>query len=290
MGFIIVHLILTIIYGIPTIVIQKQLGLAKVIIIFFVPYIGIFLILICDIFTFIKRKRVHDYSHLLINNEEEGRLLYYESSNSWLAPINDLLTISNKSIRRTAIINILKKDSINYVSQLKLALENEDTETAHYAAAALVELKSKNDNIISENQKVYLENKDNEEICNEFIESLYEYIELDILDEITLINYSNMLIECFKDMEKKEWKIPFKTFNNYCLVLQKINYVDREQEYKKFKENFKSHEEPYLLLLRYYFINKDKNSLEQIIKELKDSNVIFSTRLLQMIRFYNNGA
>src|SRR4030042_1776780 len=70
-------------------------------------------------------------------------LIYFEESVDFekeinTVPLEDSLNFSDNKSKRAYLIYILKKDFISHIKGLQKAIKSQDTETSHYAAAALV--------------------------------------------------------------------------------------------------------------------------------------------------------
>lgn len=57
-----------------------------------------------------------------------------------VVPIEDAMVISNNTEKRTLLLNQLKKDMLNSYRSLLVAENDEDSESAHYVAAAKMEV------------------------------------------------------------------------------------------------------------------------------------------------------
>ena len=54
-----------------------------------------------------------------------------------MVSIEEALEVTDKKSLRTFMMNVIRGDYRKYLSSISLALNNEDTETAHYAASIL---------------------------------------------------------------------------------------------------------------------------------------------------------
>src|SRR4051812_19179699 len=124
-------------------------GLIKTVLITFFPVIGLLLVL-----YLFKPIKVHpatentnhlemaDFSFPVnqVNVEKEINFV----------PIQDALLLNDNQTKRKLLIHSLKENSIQNTSILTNALQNEDTETSHYAATAIMEMKRKLQNSLQE--------------------------------------------------------------------------------------------------------------------------------------------
>ena len=105
-----------------------------------------------------------------------------------MLPIEEVLTVSTTKDRREAMINLLKTDISENLGLVRKAVENEDPETAHYAASALTDIMSKFTAEINRLQAIYDSDRANQEINEEYIDTV-----LRILDSGALLGVEEMM-------------------------------------------------------------------------------------------------
>jgi len=106
-----------------------------------------------------------------------------------IVPLEDSLIFNEDKIKRSYLIHILKKDFVSHIKGLKKALENDDTETSHYAAAALMEIKNQFELMIQSAGKRYERDKDDVSVLQEYIDILKKYLNSDVPDKVDYFRY-----------------------------------------------------------------------------------------------------
>ena len=258
-----------------------------------IPFLGIIYILFIYLFKlFIKS----DNGQYLIDKENEYdrniSLLIREAelkNKKDLIPIEDALNLNDHNIKRNLVIEMLKEDSYKYLEFLLKALKDEDSETSHYAATAITQLKSKLTVAIQDMEVEYYKNSKNKEVSKEYIKALKECIDSNLIDkkERTRLTYSYKLAleNYIRDIEDDE---------NYLNELIKI-YIDIKNYDKailysyKYMKKFVQSYKPYMFLLEVYYTLNDKKNFEKVIKSLRESDIKLDKEGLDILRFWIEG-
>ncbi|NFN85637.1 hypothetical protein FDF31_02090 [Clostridium sporogenes] len=214
---------------------------------------------------------------------------FYLSKNMEVIPIEDALVLNDEKIKKSLIINVLKSDSYKYLDFLKEAIRDEDTETSHYAATAVTEVKRKLTLAIQEFKEKYQKNKTDLTIIKAYADALKKYNDSGLLDK----NAYQKNLSTYKDLLEKI--IEMETADEYlyeeiinCYIILKD--FERAIEYcNQYFENFKKSEKPYLLIMKIYFINKNRTKFNKVLRKLRESNIILNRDSLNLIKFWLEG-
>ncbi len=258
-----------------------------------IPFLGIIYILFIYLFKFFIKSENGQY---LIDKENEYdrniSLLIREAelkNKKDLIPIEDALNLNDHTIKRNLVIEMLKEDSYKYLEFLLKALKDEDSETSHYAATAITQLKSKLTVAIQDMEVNYYKNSKNKEISKEYIKALKECIESNLIDEKErkrlIYTYKLALENYLRDIEEDEIylneliKIYIDIKNYDKAIVYSYNYM------KKFVRSYK----PYMFLLEVYYTLNDKKNFEKVIKSLRESDIKLDKEGLDILRFWIEG-
>lgn len=291
--FLVFNLIISLLFALYLYKKEKTTAYIKFFIMFLLPLVGIVLFLIFEVYT--KLFKETDADKISMGDEKDLdfiSLLLTKSNVDKelnLIPIEDALILNDNATKRSLIIDALKGDTYKYIGFLKKALKDSDTETSHYAATAVTEIKGKLMLSLQELEARYEKSNGDVEYLKVYSDVLRKYILSGLLDEKTvrknMFLYSKLLgrilevsddIECYID-EKVNYDIKLKKYDEaekYCLI---------------YKEQFYKSERPYLLLLKLYYTKKDKKRFDEIISELRKSNVKIQQYSLRVLRFWLEG-
>jgi hypothetical protein len=243
-------------------------------VIFFLPVAGILFFIISGILA-----RIHNKSDSMIESyikyTKDQKHIYYEESIDFekeinTIPIDDSLEFSSNKSKRAYLIYILKKDFSRHVKGLQKAIKSPDTETSHYAASALMEIKKQAEIIIVNAGEKYEQNKNNIAVIEEYADILKKYLKSGLADKIDYENYLQKYSILLADL-----LLINKT--NELFFTEKINcdieLLDSEsalQYCDDFFSNFPNSEKPYLSLLKLYYMSGEaelfKNTLKGFMK------------------------
>ncbi len=206
-----------------------------------------------------------------------------------LVPLEETLIINDTKTKRQQLIDTLKKDSSKYIDMLKIALRDDDVETAHYAASAVSEIKRNLDLKIQAFSVQYEKNKADGELAKEYASVLEEYLESGLLDQYNSKKILHIYIQMLENMLKSR-KSDERYYSKLINALFEAGELDRAGNYcKVFLENNQT-EAAYLVNLKYYYLIKDKKSFYAVLEGLRKSPVKLSGKGLDIVRFWLEGA
>lgn len=288
----IIYLIVCLVYSALRYKKNRQDTWIRVIILLFFPVLGFLFLLILDIIhTHSKEKS--DYLELeseILKHSEGLANIYLKvdvEKEINIVPMEEALLLNDTGTRRKMLINMLKDDSISHIGILETALQNSDTETAHYAATAVVELKRKLQLDLQEMSVRFEENKTDVQAVQSYAEVLKRYVESSFLDDRTkkkyLFTYSFVLEQLLELTKEEE-----STF------IELINVLFENKEYPKavtYCEMFHAHhpksEMAYVMSLKLFYLMRDVTEFQKELLKMKQSPIRFSPQTLKLIRFWN---
>ncbi|WP_300260109.1 hypothetical protein [Clostridium sp.] len=255
-----------------------------------IPYVGFILllsILICKKLVstdhgieVLKRENKYEKSVSLLVRSAE---LDHKKD---LIPVEEALILNNNSIKRDLIKDVLKKDTYRYRNILLNALMDEDTETSHYAATAITQMKGKLTILIQKFEVEYEKDPKNQENADMFLKSIKDYIESNIVDSREVIKLKYMYKGLLEEY-KQTFEFTVDYFDELIKTCINLKEYKKALEYNcEFKEQFKDNIRPYILLLEIYYYLKDKESFNNVILEIRNSNLKLDNNSLDLLRFW----
>ncbi|MBC8062765.1 MAG: hypothetical protein H7Y18_19205 [Clostridiaceae bacterium] len=141
-----------------------------------------------------KEEKESSYISLVLRKSEIGK---WKS----IIPIEDALVLNDEEIKRNIMIDTLKGDAYKYLGFLKKALGDEDTETSHYAATAVMEVKRKLTlDIHRLGSKYDLENHKDPIINEAYAMALKKYTESGLLDKRAYTKYMRIYLKVLENI------------------------------------------------------------------------------------------
>lgn len=203
-------------------------------------------------------------------------------------PIEEVLTVSTTKDRREAMINLLKTDVSDSLSLIRKAVENEDPETAHYAASALTDVMGRFTGEVNQLQAAYDQDRTNREINEEYIDALLRILGSGALFGVEEMMYLYIYTGLVENLMQHH---PGAVTSEQCAMMVKALHKEgKSAEAEKWaelsREKWPDEEQAYLNIL-YIKYNLDKNEeFYQCLKELTGSGIPLSPRGLDIIRYW----
>lgn len=204
--------------------------------------------------------------------------------------IEEALLVSEYSARRAVMINLLKQDALNYMEILQKAINNEDTETSHYAVSAVMEMKRKLTVSIEELSLKYESNKEDVHTSRAYADVLHSYMKSGFLDERTLRKYKFTYILVLEQLISISPEDDFAYIEKVDAELEMGALLEAEQTALLYLDRFPHTEDAYLYLLKVYFYMKSYHKLQETLNLLKRSPLSLSNHALTLVRFWSEGA
>lgn len=213
-------------------------------------------------------------------DEERGRNM---------VSIEEALEVTDKKSLRTFMMNVIRGDYRKYLSSISLALNNEDTETAHYAASILQDVLGEfRENVQEKYQLSQMEDEQQVQHCIELIEYMNPILEQKILTNLE----QNSMIERMDEVLEKAWslepeKISSVVYEKLCARLMEIpDYEKCGKWAQRSMEQYPGVLSSYTCQLKLFFSNGDKENFFRVMNELKASDITIDKETLELIRIF----
>ncbi len=115
-------------------------------------------------------------------NEKNKEMILHQMPVKDMVPLEEALLINDPHKRRTLMMNILRSDPMQYLDLLLIARFNDDTETAHYATATIMELQRQFQLEIQQRQAELAQNEADKQKQREYVQYLSTYCESGLLE------------------------------------------------------------------------------------------------------------
>lgn len=270
---------------------NKQVLIMRMLVAGFLPIFGLLLLGITDVY---KRTSKKNANELML---ESDLLKLAEGSNIFrrtdlekemnIVPVEDILFLNDTSTRRKMLIDVLKEQTIWQIGTLETALQNEDSETVHYAAAALTEMRRNLQLQLQDLSVKYEENKQDLEVLRAYADVLKKYLDSSLIDQRTFVKYSytySFVLESLLDIYQEEESYFVDKIN--CELVNQ-SYEKAAQYCQLFREYHPESEQPYVMSLKRFFTIRDYAGFVAEMNRLKSSSVKISHATLMMIRYWN---
>lgn len=291
--FLAVHILICLIYfGVNLKFNGLQDSFSRFILVLFLPILGIiFLIISAIVDHAVKRTGGEMESYLKSIHKED--FIHFEDNVEFekeinTVPMQDSLQFNDNKTKRSYLIYILKKNLEGHIKSLKKALKNDDTETSHYAAAALMEIKKQFDIMIQKARENYEKEKENLEVVKHYADTLKKYLISEIDETIDRYEYLNRFSSLLEEILKKDRnnEVYFEDKISADISLQ--DYESAFKHCKDFIKNFPDSERPCISILKLFYTVKDYDSFFNILGEIKARKINTGGNLEKIINFWED--
>lgn len=236
----------------------------------------------------LKEKEV-DYANLSIDKtkKEFDQAIDKELELKTL-PMEEVLTVSTTKDRREAMINLLKTDVTDRLSLIRKAVENEDSETAHYAASALTDIFGKFTAELNRLQAAYDNDRTDLENNEEFIEVVLRFLNSGALFGVEEMRYMYLYTGLVENLVKHH---PEALTGEECAMMVKAYQQEgRSTEAEKWAEmsleRWPDEEQSYMNMLYIKYTLGKQEDFQKILKQLTESGIALSRKGLDIVRFW----
>lgn len=290
----IIHCIVCLIYFAVNLKLKGlQDSLYKLFIIFFLPVIGLLFFIVWAILNKIPNRSdsiVDSYLKYI----RDKKHIYYEEVVDFereinTVPLEDSLNYSDNKSKRAYLIYILKKDFVGHIKGLKKAIKSQDTETSHYAASALMEIRKQFEILLTNTGEEYQKNKDDISAIQEYVNTLKKYLKSGLADKIDYYNYLEKYSEILSELLSRHIKDEVYFVDKINCDLELRDYESAEDFGKRFFEYFPNSEKPFLALMKVYYLSRNVKSFANISKVLKHRKIGLTEYGEDVIKFWEGG-
>lgn len=286
----VIYYVAVVIYTLVLLILKRPSVLLQFLILVSVPFAGIAIVAALlwnsDKTTslpewLIRRQAVPESDWLIPDKEKEKNIV----------PFSDALYLNSSLLRRQLLIDMLKNEKNVHQDVLKQALQNDDTETAHYAAVALQKSKSETMGKLTELERRHAENPNDVVTLYEWKRELSQAIELEFLDPATesgLRRRHLMVLSKIQELTPSADLDIYRESLDAMMQLQ-ASKEELEQLALKIRTNFEPSEEQLLLLMKIAYLTKNKSSLGELVSSIRASSMTLSPQGLQQLRFWMQG-
>ena len=266
-------------------------ALCKTIIMILTPPFGVICFFVNFIISLFDRKSEIDYLELTFNREKKefAEQTDYETEKE-VVPLEEALIISDVQDKRRALLNVLKADVSNNMKSLVKALDNEDSETAHYAASALMDVLQKYSKQLSGLSVKYKENPEDADVNKEYADTTYEYISSGVLGEIEVKKYAHLYVELIDNLNKYHPDmIDTEQYRNVVECLLKIGKYDEADKWASLSiERQPNIEQSYLNSLNVKYKTEKWDEFKAVMDSMLKSGAQLSDKGIGIVRFWNS--
>ncbi len=206
-----------------------------------------------------------------------------------IVPVEEALAVSDKSSLRSLMLNVIRGDVQSSLAAIALALNSEDSETAHYAASVLQDqLNDFRVHVQKTFQKIEKEEGGGtgcEEKLLPYMNRVLEQRVFTQIEQKKLVQQMSQAGECL--FQKNRGKMTSQFYEWICLRLLETKDFERMEMWcDRAAEQYPEELSSFTCKLKLYFTSNQREKFFQTMKELKESEVVIDSETLELIRTF----
>lgn len=253
----------------------------------FLPVLGFIIYYIPQLLQRIFKMGKYDRDSLVNRLSIEGAIKHPSvASELNIVPVIDVMTVGKNTEKRTLLLDQLRKNLYGNYKEVLAAENDEDSESAHYIAAAKMEVYRSKQEEMSSLIKTYENNKQSEEAYHLMMSALEEFIESGLLSERERViyrrKYCSFVELQMNDKQDSLFQTELETYLCYLAEIESYEKVVNVWETMDIHS-----EKVYMEMLQLFYDKRDEAKFNECFQRLQsDSKVQLSAQGLEKVRFW----
>jgi len=269
---------------------KDNASITTLIVMILCPVLGPLFYLLSFVFRVLFFREPVDLEGVVFSKDKyKGVFRSQEERESNIISVEEAIEITNNKDLRRLMMNVVQGDIKNSLQAILLALNSEDTETAHYAASVLQDALNEF-RMTVENYRKKLRENDGKDLsfAPEAIEYMNGFLEQKIFPEVELKNFV-YIMETFGQIayEKDPYMLEDSMYEAICMRMLDIrDYDNCELWCTRSKKQYPDMLSTYTCQLKLYFNKRDRENFFRVVEEVKNSPVVLDRETLELIRVF----
>lgn len=264
-------------------------GLETAVVILLCPVAGVFCLAGAQLVNVFQRDQEPDYEHLSFRKDKRVSIRPADTEAAYyMTPFTDILRLGSSSEKRIALLRLLKQERHKTISYITDALGDEDTETSHYAASAVLSYTREQGGAITRLVEACREGKGGLETARLAAESIRDYLDSGTLSPWEKTGYERTIAEVMEAAVLAGEEEVRGT--DYRLLIRACRGMGEDpkalQWGKTYLERFPLDEGAYLALLPLYYGQGEREEFFSLLNRLKESEIMLSREGIAQLRFW----
>lgn len=291
--FLIGNAIVTLIYLLVAVFFRKtnrQLVYLRAVVMFLAPGVGTLLMFLGWFgYEYVFRKDV-DLSDVIFSKERERELVRTnEEQERNVVSLEEAIAVTEKSDLRALVMSVAQGDYQDSLHAISLALNSEDSETAHYAASILQDaLNDFRVRVQKGYAKLQKRDEELEEVGTQLLKYMNKVLSQKVFSDVEQKSFTNLMDSCAQIIfEEKTDCLSADLYEAVCLRLLEVKEYDKCEKWcKRGIEKYPNTLSAHTCLIKYYFNSEQREEFFAALDNLKQSSVIIDREALELIRAF----
>lgn len=207
-----------------------------------------------------------------------------------IIPLEEAILVNEKKDLRMVMMNVIKEDFRSCLASITLALDSEDSEASHYAAAVLSDELNKFRIYV---QRLWKQMQEEDAGQTECEEMLMDYMDNILKQHIFSDNeqrkFVNILTEAAESLYgKNAARFTPGRYEEVCLRTLEVKEFGSCGEWcGRLAEHFPEELPAYTCRLKLYFAKQEREAFFETLEGLKKSAVVIDNETLELVRIFS---
>lgn len=203
-----------------------------------------------------------------------------------LIPVEDAMAVSSKQERRNLLRAQLKKDLYENYRSILPASADVDSESAHYVAAAKMQVRQQMNGEIIEMQKKMTGMKFDSVTWKIYLGKLSKYIESGLLEKKEAVIYKKDYCDVFEELQNNS-EVEKEECTHYLSYMIDLGKTEKAESFWENCSDEQKEEVSYRKMLEMYYNQKIRDKFYACMQQLEQSDIKLSSDGLMIVRFWN---
>ena len=270
---------------------EKKFSIAmKAMVMLLCPVVGAVFLVLGELFFRLFFAQAMDLDDVIFSKDRVKTYLHPDEERERnLVSVEEALAITDKENLRELMLNVVRGDVRNSLASLSMALNSEDSETAHYAASVLQDILNDFRANVQKRYQEILQGSDNRVLlAAELIDYMNQVLEQKVftgLEQKSMTDLMEQVCEILYNEDNEKMMS-----SHYEAVSMRLLDVRDYEKCRKWCERaavqYPGVLSSYTCRLKLYFSCEDRENFFQVLDELKKSNIVIDNETLEMIRVF----
>ena len=290
----IINLIIAIAYLVWSILFRKKESkksyVIRTVIMILCPVVGIVFFAASHVLYLVFFSEPVDLEDVIFSKERvRTHVRADEESERNMVPLEEAIAVTDTDGLRALMMNIVRGDTKKTLSAISLALNSEDTETAHYAASVLQDALNEFRITVQRQYQYIMEEEEDIVICaSRLVDYMNQVLEQRVLSDLEQKSYVQIMNElCELIYNDENVSMSSHQYEAICLRMLEIeDYTTCEKWCKRAQYEYPNTLSTYTCQLKLFFNSGQKERFFAVIEELKQSAIVIDSETLELMRVF----
>jgi len=257
------------------------------------PVVGPCLFLLSHVFFKLFFSRPVDLEDVIFSKERVRTFLHADEDRERnIVPLEEAIEVTDADDLRNLMMNVVRGDISKSLASIALALNSEDTETAHYAASVLQDaLNDFRFNVQMQSKLILSENEEDAQRVA-YAQALIDYMDQVLVQKV----FTDLEQRSYVDIMDRVCEVLYEkgrehmTSAHYEAISLRLLEIEDYDNCRKWCERAEYHYPntlaTYTCQLKLYFNSGQKQKFFEVMEELKHSAVVIDSETLELIRVF----